>query len=543
METESIISIFILVIQLMLFVLLVGQKSLYWVYLWQLKEYRIDRMVDFLSTRSGRKATANSWNIIELCMLAALFIVSLDSVYLEIGDSMLIPFIIGALFLLLAVEVIRYARWRLFPAWTTKAVLLSILSASASLCIAFFFAQFMNSYLAMLVTVVIAPLVATFVVLLFQPVTAVQKQRIIEQATQKIEKVKPIVIGITGSYGKSTTKEFLAAILKQKYHVLATPKNVNVDIGVATTVIQELEDSHDVFIAEMGAYKQGEIDAICDIVSPIIGVLTAINAQHLALFGSLEMIQETKGELLRSLPSSGLAVVNKDIPACVEVAEESEARVKLFSVNDVAHAYATDIVVEPHAVAFVLHVGGQKVRVRTPLHGSQVVPSILAAATVADHLGMPIQQIASGIGKLKPVAGTMQLKNGRNHYYVIDDSYNSNPDGFIAALDYLAQFHGKRKIVITPGMHELGTETDKHHRTVGSYAAEVADRLVVTKRDFAKPLVDAAKQGGMQPSSIIVNDRPSQLIQKELADYTADDVILVEGRVHQAILSYLVQER
>ncbi|MFH1426672.1 MAG: UDP-N-acetylmuramoyl-tripeptide--D-alanyl-D-alanine ligase [Candidatus Kerfeldbacteria bacterium] len=533
------LTIFILTIQILIFLLLIGLKNVYWIYIWQLKEYRTDRMVDFLTTRSGKRATLNVWTFIEIAFLIIWLVAYWDSVYIDIANSLLFNTLVYLFFAFLLLELVRYLRWRVFPTWTSKAMLLSILSPLISIIIAYVIGIYTGSFLSMIIAVLLIPLTATFIVLLFQPLASVQKQRIIRSAKEKLASLSPTVIGITGSYGKTSTKQFLQTILDQRFKTISTPKNVNVDIGVAQTILSSLTDEHEVFIVEMGAYRPGEIDAICDLTSPIIGILTAINEQHLALFGSLEAIRNTKAELLASLPKTGLAVVNKDISSCVEASKQTEAKLKLFSTQDVAHTYATDIEVEPHAVQFMLHIGKRSAVVRTSLHGEQVISSILAAATAADHLGMSIEDIAEGIKKLKPVEGTMHLLNGRNHFYVIDDHYNSNPDGFMAAVDYLTQFEDKKKIVITPGMQELGVETDKHHRNVGTYLAKTVDQLIITKKDFAKPLRDAAKQGGMQAGNIIVNDRPKKLISSVLSNFTSDDVVLIEGRVQDAIFSYL----
>ncbi|MBU0497351.1 MAG: hypothetical protein KKG04_05280, partial [Candidatus Thermoplasmatota archaeon] len=326
------------------------------------------------------------------------------------------------------------------------------------------------------------------------------------------------------------------------YKVLTTPKNVNVDIGVAKTIINELTAEHEIFIVEMGAYKKGEIKAICDIVSPIIGILVGINEQHLALFGSLETIKRTKAELLESLPSSGLAVINKDNQSCVEAGEDSRAAKKYFSKDDTAHAHISNLIVTPREIRMLLHLGDNSSPARTRLNGQQVIPAILAASVVADHIGMTIEEITKGIGKLVPIEGTMHLRDGVNHSLIIDDHYNANPDGFLAAIDYLNLFQEKRKIIITPGMQELGTESDLHHRNVGTHAGKIADLLIITKNDFAKPLKDSAKSGGLQEQEIFINSKPSRVVKKLSEEISDDDVILVEGRVHKSILKFLLQE-
>lgn len=515
---------------------------LYWVYIWQLKDYRTDRMRDFFSTSTGKKSLLNIWNMSLAVCIVVSFIIQFN------------PLIYPAIFLIYLLTLLK-KRYR--PIWTFKSVL--IVGVSFSIAFAgpyvarFFIVHIIGtstnsvSFLETLpsieaIILFCTPLIVTAIVFVLRPITSIQKQKIIAEAKQRMNMLNTTVVGITGSYGKTSTKEFLSSMLSEKYSVLATPKNINVDIGVAQTILHSLQPDHDVFIVEMGAYAPGEIDAICDLVSPIIGVITAVREQHLSLFGSKEAIFEAKSELAQSLPKSGLAVLNLDDEGSQRMVGKTSAHTKFFSLYQHSHVFASDIVTTPHEVTFHLHVGkNASIPVTTKLHGQQVVPSILAAATVADHLGLSIQEIAHGIEKLKPVDNTMQLSMGKNHAWIIDDHYNSNPDGFIAALDYLDVFAGKKKVVLTPGMYELGGETEEKHRLVGKRIAEVADRLYITKKDFASPLRDAAIQAGMPEEAIIVSDTPRK-IQRHIEKYIANNyTILIEGRVNQSIVQYLLE--
>ncbi len=539
-SNSFLITVFYVVVIILFFIVVIG-KTLYWTYIWQLKEYRTDRMLDFLSTRSGKKATLNTSTIAELLLLIAVIIFVLPSqATFDLFGSIMGYSIVAFFLAILLFEGAQYMRWRITPVWTAKAIIITSITV-LTLCIALYVLDMATGwFIGTIICLALSPLVVSMWVFLLQPVTSMQKRRIMQQAKEKIDHLQPIVIGITGSYGKTSTKHYLQTILEQKFSVLSTPKNINVDIGVAQTILNQLDESHDVFIVEMGAYKSGEIKAICDLVSPIIGVVTAINEQHLALFGSLETIKNTKAELLEALPKSGLAVVNKNNNSCIEIMERSRAIKKYFSVDDIAHCYASDVVVQPREIQMTLHIQKNKKQTYTRLHGQQVLPSVLAAATVADHLGLSLDEICSGIEKLKSVEGTMHLRSGVNHCMIVDDHYNANPDGFLAAIDYLQLFDEQRKIIITPGMQELGSETDSHHRNVGTRAGEIADKLIITKRDFATPLQEAAKSGGLQEQQIIVNEKPQQVIE-QLQDVTDKDVILIEGRIHQSILKYLFE--
>lgn len=523
-------------------------KSLYWTYIWQLKEYRTDRMLDYFSTKTGKKTVWNIWTFSELAFFLFFFIVLITWPRSDAPGLIFSVTILFSVHLLL--QSASFIKNRTHPQWTFKALVIAVLTLLVLNAVPFFvpllfntitFLPFGGLLFFFPLMLFLSPIITSLFVFAFRPVIAVQKERIIRKAHEKIETLNPIVIGITGSYGKSSTKEFLKTILEQKFSVFATPKNVNVDIGVANTILTGLQPSHEVAIIEMGAYRQGEIDAICDLVSPIIGVITAISDQHYSLFGSFEAIKQTKAELIASLPQSGVAVLNSDSAACLEVAEKTRAEKKFFSVEAVAHVYASDIVTTMNEVKFMLHIGSKKAEIVTGLYGKQVVPSILAAATVADHLGLSIEEIARGIQQLKPNNATMQLRHGKHGMSIIDDHYSANPDGFMAALDYLAVFGSeRRKIVITRGMDELGEQADTHHRLVGARIAEVADMLIITKKDFAKPLQDGAKKGGMPQEAIIVSEKPRLIIKDILSHCTPNDVILIENRIQPPLIRYIL---
>lgn len=495
-----------------------------WVYLWQLKEYRIDRMRDFFTLPSGKKALFDAQFAVNLVAILTAF--ALGSLWWVV-----IAFCVQSVFLFVK---------RVRPKMTGKAVGVSAASLAVIIGSGALLALLFDATYLLPILLLISPLVVSGFVVSLHPVTLWQRQQVMSRAKQKLQAHQTSVIGITGSFGKSTTKEFLYGILKQRYSVLATSKNINVDIGIANTILNELTDEHDFFIAEMGAYRPGEIASSCRLANPIIGILTAVSGQHLSLYGSIEAIKHAKGELLRALPAGGLAVVNKDIRAAVEVSEEAQSQIKFYSTKGFAHTTAQDIDVQPDQVSFVLHVGDESIPVRAKLHGEQVVPSILAAATVARHVGCTMQEIATGIAQLTPTAGTMHVKPGKHNTTIIDDHYNSNPEGFMAALDYQHVFHGKRKIVLTPGMYELADTTEYHHHSVAQRIAEVADILMITKKDFAPFMKKGAREAGMPESQIQLHTEPHVAIEWLKKNLKPDDVILLEGRVHEQIVNYLL---
>lgn len=520
-DTQLVPSILYLLATVFCTILLV----LRWTYVWQLKEYRIDRMRDFFSLSSGKKTLVDvQFGLNALTLIVVSFT----------GAEWL-----WAAATLLVAQTAVLMRKRVQPRWTGKALGVAVVALAIVVVPAAFVFWSTDNLIWLPLALLLSPLVVSGLVISLHPVTLYQRRQVMARAHQKLQTLQTSVIGITGSFGKSTTKEFLKVMLSQRYSVVATAKNINVDIGIAQTILSELQPEHDFFIAEMGAYRPGEIASSCRVAQPIIGVLTAVAEQHLSLYGSLEAIQHAKGELLRALPAGGLAVVNKDIAAAVEVAEESQAQVKFYSVEGFAHAYAQQIAVSHDRVDFVLHIGEEHIPVSAQLYGAQVVPSILAAATVARHVGCTMQEIAQAVSQLTPSEGTMHVITGKHDTVVIDDHYNASPEGFMAALDYQDVFAGRRKIVITPGMYELADKTEYHHHSVAQRIAEVADVLMITKDDFAPYLTRGAVEAGMPSGQIVVHTKPSEAIEWLQKNLRAGDVVLLEGRVNANIVNYL----
>lgn len=511
-------------------------KALYWTYRWQIKEYRLDRMRDFLSTYTGKRWIWNMWNVAEIAFLVAA-VISSYSLSAEVAN-----WVTAFAVLFLALETVNYLRYRLRPVLTFKAMTIgvgAVIIGGISIILMGVYAD-VSIVRAVLVAVIAQPFLVALLVLIFAPVTMYQRKRVIDQARAKMEKLNPIVIGITGSYGKTTTKEALKAVLSERFEVLETAKNINTDIGVAQTILSKLDERHEVFIVEMGAYKIGEIQKICDLVSPIIGVITAIKDQHVSLFGSLEAIKDAKSELIESLPASGLAIVNADSDAAREVHDRTDAKVRFFSTLDVAHSYADNVEPGHGYVDMRMHLAAESANVRLPLSGKQAIPPFLASALVAERLGMTLNEIVAGVAKAEPVEGTMHLRTARHGIQLIDDSYNSNPDGFIAALDYLELFTNSRKVVVTTGMYELGERSAAEHLRVGKYIGQVADMLIITSNDHADVLIQGAMEGGLTESAIFVQPNTQKVIDDLFSQFGNDDVVLAEGRISSRLIQNLL---
>jgi len=287
------------------------------------------------------------------------------------------------------------------------------------------------------------------------------------------------VIGITGSYGKTSSKNILNDILSSKYNSLPTPRNLNTPYGLIMTINNDLDKFDELFIAEMGAYKIGEIKELCDLVHPKYGILTKIGKAHLELFGSQENIQKGKFELIESLPSDGVAVLNADDSLQVSYELKNKVKTLWVGIDNDADYKATNIEVSNIGTKFELQMKGDKKKYKfeTKLLGYANIYNILAGIALGHHLGIKIKQLQSAVKSVKPVEHRLEIKNNGGVYY-IDDAYNSNPDGSKMALDVLKMMPGK-KIIVTPGMIELGNIEDAENTKFGENMAGVCDEVIL----------------------------------------------------------------
>lgn len=292
------------------------------------------------------------------------------------------------------------------------------------------------------------------------------------------------IIGVTGSFGKTSVKYFLTSILRAKYGVLMTPGNYNTTLGVVKTVREQYSPTHQIFVCEMGARHVGDIKEICDLVHPDMGIITAIGPQHMETFHSLENIKQTKFELADALPDGAPLFLNGDDANVMSVPRSASAI--LYGLENHSGYYADEIRVSEKGTSFTIHTpDGETAPFSTQLLGRHNVLNIVGAAAAAHFLGIPLSVIGSRVKKLEGVPHRLQLLKNSNGA-VIDDAYNSNPQGAQAALEVLSMFGGM-KILITPGMVELGERQDECNFTFGQQAAAVCDlvALVGTKQTRA----------------------------------------------------------
>lgn len=339
---------------------------------------------------------------------------------------------------------------------------------------------------------------------------------------------KLIRIGITGSYGKTSVKFILNTILSQKYNVLCTPSSFNTPMGVTRIVRERLEASHQVFIGEMGARHVGEIKELCNLVHPSIGILTAVGPQHLDTFRTIDRIKKTKYELIEALPKDGFAVFSNDGAIVKELYDQTTLD-KAICGKPGDHVWADQIALSPEGSSFMLHLGDEEpFRCQTVLLGEHNIQNILLCCAVARHLGLTPQQIARGIQQLKPVEHRLQLLRSAGGITVIDDAFNTNPRSSKIALDVLQAFPGRR-IIVTPGMVELGEKEDQYNRAFGESMAQSADLVFLVGKKHTAPIQEGLLSQGFAPENIYVTASLDEAIRLLNPMMKSGDVILYEN--------------
>ena len=315
------------------------------------------------------------------------------------------------------------------------------------------------------------------------------------KASSKLKSLTNLkVIGVTGSYGKTSSKNILSSILNIKFNAMATPKNFNTPFGLTMSINDHLDKFNDYFIAEMGACKKGEIKELCDLVHPTYGILTKIGVAHLETFGSEEIIQKTKFELIESLPEDGIGVLNIDDPKQVSYKGDFKCKIIWIGIDDKkADLYAYDIKLTENGTSFKVKFKDDKksYEFTTKLLGKANIYNILAGLALGDAFGITKEQLIQGVKKIQPVEHRLQLKK----YFdmnLIDDAYNANPDGCKMALDVLKMMPGKR-IVISSGMIELGNLASKLHHELGEYMAKTTDEVILIGKEQTKDIYEGLK--------------------------------------------------
>ena len=314
------------------------------------------------------------------------------------------------------------------------------------------------------------------------------------------------VIGVTGSYGKTSVKFILKTLLEAKYNVLATPESYNTPMGVVLTVCNSLRATHEIFVCEMGARHVGDIKEICDIVHPKHGIITSVGPQHLETFFTLDNVKKTKFELADALPQDGTIFLNGEDENIADHRVNVKNRAISYGLSEACDYYATDISASSRGTTFTVHTPkGETETLTAALIGRHNVINILGAVAIACELGISLAALKPQVRRLESVPHRLQLLPKGGGVTVIDDAYNSNPAGSKAAIDALALFDGF-KVLVTPGMVELGEKQAELNKAFGAYAAAVCDYAILVGKKQTEPIYEGLKEAGYPEDKIYVAD-------------------------------------
>lgn len=342
--------------------------------------------------------------------------------------------------------------------------------------------------------------------LINRPAEKMITNHFINDAKRMLKEVPGLtIIGITGSYGKTSVKYYLQTLLQDHFNVLITPESYNTPMGVVKTIRGSLKSTHEIFVCEMGARHVGDIKEICDIVHPHHGVITSIGPQHLETFFNMDNIVHTKYELADALPADGMLFLNGD-SEYVTGNSDAYANKIFYRSQTTGEGYqASDIQLSQLGTEFTVTApDGTSERFQMRLVGEHNVINVVGAIAIANSMGISLRDLRVPVRRIQPVAHRLQMIE-RGAVTIIDDAYNSNPVGSKAAVETLAMFDGVR-ILITPGMVELGKEEEQYNYKFGTYAAACCDYILLVGRKHTQPIKKGVLDSGFSEEKCHVYD-------------------------------------
>ncbi len=366
------------------------------------------------------------------------------------------------------------------------------------------------------------------------PVEALVRNRYLNEAKEILRDHKDLIkIGITGSYGKTSTKNIMQAMISEQFYSLMTPASYNTPMGITRTIREMLKPVYQVFVCEMGADHVGDIEELMNFVHPTIGVVTSIGPQHLNTFGSQENITKEKMKMIEMLPADGFGILNYDNPFIREYKIQSNVEVVTYGIdNKDVDYHAEDIKYTPNGSFFTVVHGEERVQIETKLLGGLNILNILSAIACARHLGVNWNVIQRAAKTMKQVEHRLELKK-INGYRFIDDAFNANPSGSAMALEVLSMMPNKR-FIVTPGMIDLGPKQEEINQHFGTLMKDKADYVILVGEQQTKPIVNGLQESGFDMDHVKVVKTVKEAFGLVYAQATPEDTILLENDLPDA---------
>jgi len=515
------------------------KQILFWLYFWQLKEYHLGRIRAHFQTLQGRKLIFDKEKILKIIFL----------LFLKISFSLgyfffFLIYWAEALFVILKRKI-------KFPVWTPKTIFL-FFSFLFFQGIVFYYLYSIKNFYLILLWDIFLPLFFSLFVLFFQPFSFAWRIFYLEKAKRKIQKTKGlVVVAIIGSYGKTTTKEFLFKILSQKFNVLKTPEHQNSEIAISRTILKDLKEDHQVFIAEIGAYNKGQIGYLSRIINPSIGIICGVNEQHLATFGSMKNLlsAEGGGELIDFLSNkNGVLFLNGNNSYCQKIFQEEKSLLKVitfvaFPEKEIPSIdfdfLAKNIKIEKEWIQFDLETKKEKMRLQVNLAGPHHLENLMLAIALSHYyFQMSLEEIKKALEKITLKDSSFRFLKTKKGFFILDSTYSANPQSVLSHLNYLSFFEGK-KIFIFPSLIELGEKAKEIHERIGREMGKQCDFVILTSKDFFKELKEQALKSGLKKENIFLIEDPKKIFEKIKTILKTNDVILLEGRLSPLLVSLL----
>lgn len=569
-------------------------------YLWQIKEYRVDRILSHIRYREGETYRNRSINILQVALLICIGIFFVQ----PINILLIVPTLVFASYVIEALNRGQefIAKKFIRPKISLRNILitgLSLVTLLLPLIIPINFAnniieekpqqtnyrtidnqivtfedilvqndtEYGTKTIPLVIAIVmittflaiasdlVSPLVVSFWAIITEPLAQYKRSKIIRKAKKKIGRHKGFkVVAITGSYGKSSTKEILYELIKDNFKTAKTDENFNAPVGIAQSVLLNLKKDTEVFIAEMGAYTRGEIAKSTHILPPNISIITGIAPQHLSLFGSMKNLIKAKYEIVDNLNPKGLAIFNGNNQYCVQMAAQTEQRKLLYYTIDdqteIAHPvgnndktdfpdptkgmlYAIDIKEENNTFTFKLKYQNIQYPVVVQVNAKHDIQNILAAIGAAMDLGMDIKSIVAKLQVMKLPDNRVQWKEGINNSKLLDDTYNTNPEGFKSIISTANKVYG-RKILITRGIIETGKEKKNVYSYLGKVIEQSIDVLITTDNTLPKYV-------NKEKVDVKVISSDEEVFRFATNNVREGDIIILEGRLSPSLIQNISQ--
>ncbi|HET8864665.1 MAG TPA: UDP-N-acetylmuramoyl-tripeptide--D-alanyl-D-alanine ligase [Gracilimonas sp.] len=366
--------------------------------------------------------------------------------------------------------------------------------------------------------------------LLTKPIETYIQNGFKNQARKKLASMPDLkVIAITGSYGKTSTKFMIRDLLKERYNVCSTPGSYNTPMGICKVINNDLQSNHQILILEMGARYEGNIQELCDIAKPDISVVTNVGVAHLETFGSQDVIAKEKGTLVDNLSDGDVAILNADDPRVSRMGADLPEINRILVGLEEGDVRGSNISYDTSGMEFDVEAGDEKERFQTKLLGAHNVQNLLLAVGVAKHFGIRLKTMALAAAKIEPIEHRLEMKQ-QGDLFVIDDAFNSNPVGAKNAVEILSQFNSGQRIIITPGMVELGDIEAEENRKFGSAIGKAnLDLVVLVGEERAQPILEGIREHDTTAMNVrVVNNlfEANELVKKHARP---GDVILYEN--------------